>query len=1060
METTVIGRVIDKYRIIEPIGGGGVSTVYKAYQPDLDRYVALKILSPYHADRAEFARRFVREARAVAALHHPNILPVYDFGAHEGLRYIVMRYVEGSRTLKDEMAYPMSLMRVVDVISQVASALDHAHHHGVIHRDVKPSNILMDGRWALLTDFGLAKTPYESGDLTQSGLGVGTPAYMSPEQGQGLPFDHRTDVYSLGVIVYEILTGEVPHNAETPFAIVLRRATEPPVVDCTRYPEVTDEVKAVVLKALAIDPADRFQSAGAFACAFRKAVLQCSVEPEDEPARATRPAFWIPPVPAGWLHKVHWQQRALRWGLRRWAALLGALVTVTLSVITTAYLTLKSVGSFTPPTPLAQITIIPPVETLSTQRAVSETTVFPSPMPSVPRAGVLSVWDEVLYRVKDGERERLHAIRLTGEGDNQLTGGFSSVIGAFCGESTRVLVQTKEGQHTTFYLVNTDGSDRQMLAEGVDEGWARCSEDGRKVLAAWRRGTAWEAVVLDTEDARRTVLARGTPALEAGWDAQWRVVAILQGEGDSYTIRLIDLATYEVSSSRCDRCATELSRPLVSPNAQWLLYRACESSTSYSLKMVDIENGNTLQLATSFALPKVSFAPSGDKLLVSIKPVADAPLELHLLDLRDGRSAPLLSGEVVGGGFSPDGRWLTLWTRRAGEYHLYVADANGSAITEVLESGTYAEWLGFSADSAWALAVFLRDGYYHIDRVSADGVQVQPIVTARQSADWYADALFSTNSEHLLVYLGYSSPRRSSMYLVNLGNGQWIELARDVEWQPAATFTANGQYVVFESNRRGGRAIYVADLERGAIRWLANGFAPVLGAQRYVATHHHTKTPSDLPTVLSAPSSLDVPAANPCTFLLEDEQQGSSSGTTSAATPAPTFTLVPSPSPTVPVPEVWSTSAPPTSAHRTLPSASELTSPPDTPEDPLESLQPLPVPPDSPVQLPALTLETFAPSSSPLGQPITLGVRNVWGAPEEAYEFLCTVYAPDGNVASASGVIRGDAWSYLLYPDEFAGATASTGGDYTVVCTIADQQIAAHFFVDESIRGAIVGDNP
>ena len=1044
-DTTIIGRVIGKYRIIEPIGGGGVSTVYKAYQPDLDRYVALKVLSPYHADRAEFARRFVREARAVAALHHPNILPVYDFGEHDGLRYIVMRYVEGSHTLKDEMAYFMSLMRVVDVVSQVAGALDHAHHHGVIHRDVKPSNILMDGRWALLTDFGLAKTPYESGDLTQSGLGVGTPAYMSPEQGQGLPFDHRTDIYSLGVIVYEILTGEVPHNAETPFAIVLRRATEPPEMTCTRYPEVTNEVKTVVLKALAIDPADRFQSAGAFACALRKAVLQCSTEPEGESARTTRRAFRISPVPARWFHKGR-GQRALGWQMRRIAPF-GALAIAALSVVTTAYLALTSMEWFAPSPLPEQTAATPSVEALLAQQVAAETPTVLSPTSPVLNTGRLSAEDGVLYRVKKGERERLHAIRLTGEDDVQLTGDFSSVTGAFCGKAARVLVQTSEGQHMSFYLLDTDGSNRQVLAENVDAGWAHCSDDGRKVLAAWRIGTNWEAVVLDTEDAHRTVLARNVSALEASWDARWRVVAMLEGKDNSHDIRLVDLAGHKVSSLGCDQCVAGLSRPLVSPHAHWLLYRACQSATTYALKMLDIENSNTLQLATSFTPPNVSFAPSGNRLLVGIMPVADASLELHLINLADGRSVSLLSGEAVGGTFSPDERWLTLWVRRGGTYHLYIADGDGGSVTEIEEGSPAAGWLGFSADGAWALAAVLRDGYYHVYRVSADGTQVQPVVTTRQSADWYADALFSADNERLLVRLGRSSPQRSSMYLVDLRNSRWTELVRDAEWQPAAAFTADGQYLVFESNRRSGRAVYVADLERGTVRWLAEGFAPVLGAQHRATAPDHASL-----------ASWEEPVANPCASLFEDKRREVLRTVIPTALPVPTPTPTPLPSPSPPVPEMLPTFIPPTPRSETLPSAPEIAPPSGLPESSYAVPQPLPTPSNPPAQLPVLTLETFAPSSIPPGQSVTLGVRNIWGMPDEVYEFLCTVYAPDGGATSASGVIRGDAWSYLLYPDEFAGTAPSVGGEYTMVCTVAGQQVTAHFFVDEDIRSATVGD--
>ncbi|GEM_PF-805382 len=1051
MDTSIIGRMIGKYRVIEPIGGGGVSTVYKAYQPDLDRYVALKVLSPFHADRAEFTRRFVREARAVAALQHPNILPVYDFGEHSGLRYIVMRYVEGSRTLKDEMSSPMTLMRVVDVVCQVAAALDHAHHHGIVHRDVKPSNILMDGRWALLTDFGLAKTPYDSNDLTQSGLGVGTPAYMSPEQGQALPFDHRADVYSLGVIVYEILTGDVPHNAETPFAIVLRRATEPPEMTFTRYPEVTDEVKNVVLKALAINPADRFQSAGAFACALRKAVLQSSALSEDEAARATRPAFQMQPASAGLPCKVR-RFRPLKWNMRRWVAPLCAVTVVVLSALTTAYLALSSGGILTPSTlsASAQATAALPVETLSPQRRVPDAGALPTSKSPAERMSKISADNGVLYRVKKGERQSLYVMRLTGEGRVQLSGDVSSVAGTFCGRSWRVVVQARESERTTLYLVDTDGSNREVLAEDVDEGWAHCSEDGQRVLAAWRKGATWKAIVLNVENAQRTMLAEAASALETSWDPQWRVIATLQQEGNFHVIHAIQLANHTSNRWVCDECLAELSRPFVSPNGRWLFYYTCQHPSAYSLRLADLEKGNAMQLATSFAPPTASFAPSGDRLLVNIRPAADAPFELHLLDLANGQSSLLLSGETVGGEFSPDQRRLALWLQRAGEYRLYLADSDDNSLTAIPQGGSYAEWQGFSADGKWALATFLQGHHYYIYRISTDGAQVQPVVTARQAADWYADAFFSANSDYLLVQLGYVFPQRSSMYLVNLKNSQWTELARDAEWQPAAVFTADGRHVVFESNRDGHQAIYVADLEGQTIQWLVDGFAPVLGASHRVAVRYHVLPTSPTPSpTLTVDPCRSLPVAQPSS--------------------APVATSVPLPSedistpekviiPALPTRQLPAALPSPTPAPAVPPPVAEPPSSFQVPEETVGLPQPSPVPFAPPVDSPTLTLETFAPSSNPPGQSITLGLRNVWGAPNEVYEFLCSVYAPDGSVAVTSGMIRGDAWSYLFYPDQFTGAALPIGGNYELVCTVAGQQVADRFFVDEGIRDAATGD--
>jgi serine/threonine protein kinase len=286
-----------QYQIIEKIGEGGMAAVYKAYQPGLDRYVAVKVLPPLHAKQPGFSQRFQREAKAIANLHQQNILPVYDSGQEEDYSFIVMRHVEGARTLKEVMQTPLSLSQVAHLVGQIASALDYAHRQGVVHRDVKPANVLMDGDWALLTDFGLAKMTEASVALTGTGVGIGTPAYMSPEQGQGLRVDHRTDIYSLGIILYEMLTGRIPHEAETPIAIVFKRATEPLPLPRTLNPKIPEAVERVILKALAREPGDRFASAGEMAAALKGAASGADVETVEAPLPAVE-EWATAPVPS------------------------------------------------------------------------------------------------------------------------------------------------------------------------------------------------------------------------------------------------------------------------------------------------------------------------------------------------------------------------------------------------------------------------------------------------------------------------------------------------------------------------------------------------------------------------------------------------------------------------------------------------------------------------------------------------------------------------------------------------------------------------------------------
>ncbi len=274
MSSSLIGRRLGKYEITELIGQGGMATVYKGYQPDIDRFVAIKVLPPHPGHDPNFGDRFRLEARTIAQLQHPHILPMHDYGTDGDILYLVTPYLDGG-SLKDliDESGPMPLDQAESILRQIASALDYAHRRGVIHRDVKPDNVLLDSEGnAMLADFGIVKILEGDTGLTATGGVLGTPAYMAPEQSQGEAITAQADIYSLGVIVYEMITGQQPYQADTPMQVMLKHITEPVPRISEASESLPPAVEPVIMRVLAKDPKERYESAAEFAQQFLRAV--------------------------------------------------------------------------------------------------------------------------------------------------------------------------------------------------------------------------------------------------------------------------------------------------------------------------------------------------------------------------------------------------------------------------------------------------------------------------------------------------------------------------------------------------------------------------------------------------------------------------------------------------------------------------------------------------------------------------------------------------------------------------------------------------------------------
>ena len=556
------GKQLGHYQIVAPLGEGGMAAVYQAYHPAMDRYVALKILPRHFASDPLFVARFQQEAKVIAKLQHPHILPVHDFGEADGYTYLVMPFIQSGTLAGLIIGEPLPWPRIQTVISQLGDALDYAHAHGLVHRDVKPSNVLIDDSGhCQLTDFGLAKIMEGSIHLTTSGAIMGTPAYMSPEQGMGQKLDGRTDVYSLGVILYEMATGHTPYTAETPMAVMIKHISDPLPLPSTVNPEIPEAVERVILKALTKDREDRFVTAGDMVLALQAALSGASdSEAETVPAARSFPASPIvppsgvllppptapppsqpdvPPPPASTPQPMPLAKPLVFLGL----AIIAAAAIVTMPTL---------LGLFFPPTQPGQ----PPASTSQAPLAAVTTPIPAAPSPT-PLPSVTATWTEIpasptpapsptpaaltgrIAFVSDRDQDvEIYIMNADGSGQTRLTYSQYADNEPMLSPDGRfiVFVSQRAGGHKLF-IMNADGADQRQLTDGraEQEYDPYFSPDGQWIVYSSSRGGRYELWLIHPDGTGLKQLTSGPGGKNfPAWspDGQWIAYNSVQGEED------------------------------------------------------------------------------------------------------------------------------------------------------------------------------------------------------------------------------------------------------------------------------------------------------------------------------------------------------------------------------------------------------------------------------------------------------------------------------------------------------------------------------------------------
>ncbi|MBL8164537.1 MAG: serine/threonine-protein kinase [Anaerolineae bacterium] len=715
MTDALIGKIIGGYEILNVIGRGGMATVYRAQQKSMNRDVAMKVLPEKYINDDTYIQRFNQEVAIVAKLEHRNIVPVHDYGEFNGQPYIVMRYMSGGSV--DDMLNngPLEIEQLVDIIDQIAPALDYAHSKQVLHRDLKPSNVLLDDDGgAYLTDFGIARVLGEPGSkgITTQGV-VGTPSYMSPEQAQGLPLDNRSDIYALGVMLFELATGRRPFESDTPYGIAVLQVTTPPPSPRTYNPQLSFAVEEVIYKALRKKREERFPNAVAVAEALKRAINKPVMSLHDtQPGGIPRPQQPVPqrtppppqqmmpppaplsqpmyasvpsqPMTSGMVGTVR-RRRSKPRGSNVWMSaalggLLGCGLLAILALIALIVFSSANSNSTTTSTPSAsgdsqaENNSLPPLD--ATSEAAREALITESgsseELPTSVAPGIAPI----------GVRET-----PTLNPSLRRTGG------------VLVYFAERDGNYDLYKLDLLSGDETRLTFDSNADSYPAVSPDGRLIAFQSNRDGDFDIYVMDIDGKNLKQLTDNTVLDRiASWspNGEWLVFSSDTRNDETY-----DLYQMRADGSELHPIFSNGARnshPRYSPDGRYIVFTTgtADDGATWEIGRLDLQTDDFIQLTNNSSKDwSPSYSPDGSTIIYLTGSTGSAPAfgdSAIALLTGDGSTQTVLydgGGYEWGLAYSPDGTLISYTTlsTETGREEVYVMRSDSSGIQQVTFSG-------------------------------------------------------------------------------------------------------------------------------------------------------------------------------------------------------------------------------------------------------------------------------------------------------------------------------------------------------------------------------------